>query len=102
MKDSNLHPVFKDILDSQLSIHSVVGSTGNTPAHVLDNIKFQIGNDEFLIFMIAHKGISTKGQIFYNGELGYVLIKNGRTMMKEEFDETMINTMLRWNLKPRQ
>lgn len=26
MKDSNLHPVFKEILDSQLSIHSVSGS----------------------------------------------------------------------------
>lgn len=26
MTDSNLHPVFQNILDSQLSIHSVVGS----------------------------------------------------------------------------
>ena len=88
--------------DKPCTIHSVVCSTNNTPAYVLDNIRFELNGDEFLIFRIAHKGISTKGQIFYNGELGYVLIKNGQTMMKDEFDETMINTMLRWNLRPRQ
>lgn len=31
MKDSNLHPVFKNILDSQLSIHSVSGSSSDEP-----------------------------------------------------------------------
>jgi len=72
------------------------------PAYVLDDIKFKIDNDEFLIFMIAHKGLSTNGQIFYNGECGYVLIKNGRTMMPEDFDETLLNTLLRWNLNPRK
>ena len=31
MTDSNLHPVFKGILDSQLSIHSVSGSSSDEP-----------------------------------------------------------------------
>jgi len=88
--------------EAVLPLHGVVCSTKNTPAYILDNIKFELDGNEFLIFRIAHKGISTKGQIFYNGELGYVLIKNGQTMMEDEFDEAMINTMLRWNLIPRQ
>ena len=93
----------KDLKKTQpCTLQSLVCSMINTPAYVLDNIKFELDGNEFLIFRIAYKGISTKGQIFYNGELGYVLIKNGKTMMKDEFDETMINTMLRWNLRPRQ
>jgi len=88
--------------DGNLPIFSVVCSTRNTPAYALDNIKFHIDKDEFLIFMIAHKGIHTDGQIFYNGEAGYVIIKNGKTMMTADFDETLVNTLLRWNLIPRR
>jgi len=87
---------------AQCAIQNVVCSTRNTPAYCLDNIKFKIDKDEFLIFMIAHKGIHTEGQIFYNGELGYVIIKNGKTMMSADFDECLVNTLLRWNLTPRK
>ena len=31
MTDSNLHPVFQEILDSQLSIHSVSSSSSDEP-----------------------------------------------------------------------
>jgi len=31
-----------------------------------------------------------------------VIIKNGKTMMTADFDETLVNTLLRWNLIPRR